>query len=61
MKTAAAEGVANGYCNTCSNTGYVECLCGGDICVCGRDVFTCGDCHGLADYEEEDSEAVPHA
>ncbi len=22
------------YCDTCQNTGTVECYCGGDMCVC---------------------------
>lgn len=25
-----------GYCFTCSNTGYVNCYCGGDLCVCSN-------------------------
>lgn len=23
-----------GYCDRCSNTGMVNCYCGGDLCVC---------------------------
>ncbi|MFZ5746373.1 MAG: hypothetical protein ACOY45_01805 [Pseudomonadota bacterium] len=23
------------WCDTCKNTGEVDCYCGGDLCVCG--------------------------
>jgi len=24
----------SGWCETCHNTGYVNCYCGGDLCIC---------------------------
>lgn len=34
-----------GYCDTCCNTGYLNCFCGGDICVCeNHGEYPCPDC-----------------
>lgn len=44
------------YCETCSNTGMLDCLCGGDLCVCGLDMYACPDCSdGMRDYEPEEA------
>lgn len=48
------------YCTECNDTGWVECLCGGDLCVCenyGEDICpVCGGmnafaCDGLDDVD----------
>jgi len=34
-----------GYCDTCQNTGEIDCYCGGDLCVCIRGPYLpCPDC-----------------
>jgi hypothetical protein len=43
-----------GYCDTCNNTGEIDCLCGGDLCVCGAITEPCPDC----DSAWEDPDAV---
>lgn len=35
-----------GYCDTCQDTGYIDCHCGGDLCVCGEEEIECPDCGG---------------
>lgn len=36
-----------GYCSTCSNTGMLNCYCGGDLCVCeNQGEFPCPKCNG---------------
>lgn len=35
-----------GYCDTCNNTGEVDCHCGGDLCVCGAGIEPCPKCDG---------------
>ncbi|WP_182466801.1 hypothetical protein [Sphingomonas gilva] len=36
------------WCETCHNTGEVDCYCGGDLCVCGgfwgNGTDPCPDC-----------------
>jgi len=32
------------FCETCHNTGELDCLCGGDLCVCGIDTYPCPNC-----------------
>lgn len=43
-------GRRNGYCDTCHNTGEVDCYCGGDLCVCGGETGYgtdfCRECDG---------------
>ncbi|WP_156679369.1 hypothetical protein [Sphingomonas profundi] len=38
------------WCETCHNTGDIDCHCGGDLCVCGGGngdgTDPCPDCHG---------------
>ncbi len=45
-----------GYCDTCNNTGEIDCYCGGDLCVCGAQVEPCPKCDGgdfiLGDYDD---------
>lgn len=36
------------YCDTCNNTGEVDCYCGGDLCCCGKEVEPCPKCDGGA-------------
>jgi hypothetical protein len=49
-----------GYCDTCNNTGEVDCYCGGDLCVCGQGTEPCPSCDGgeliLGEYESPDDE-----
>lgn len=34
-----------GWCDTCQNTGSVDCHCGGDLCVCDNGgEFPCPNC-----------------
>ena len=45
-----------GYCDTCQNTGYVNCLCGGDLCICENyGEMDCPDC-SVAEYGNEDDD-----
>ena len=37
------------YCDTCQNTGYVDCRCGGDLRVCGEEEEPCPKCDGMND------------
>lgn len=41
------------YCDTCQNTGSIDCLCGGDLCVCGREEFPCPDCEGMPGDDDD--------
>lgn len=41
----------DGYCDTCQNTGYVDCHCGGDLCVCGAGEIECPVCGGMGGNE----------
>ena len=42
------------WCDTCQNTGWVDCLCGGDLCICMNfGEYPCPSCDGFP-YEEED-------
>lgn len=47
-----------GYCDTCNNTGEVDCYCGGDLCCCGQQIEPCSACDGgdLILGEHEDPE-----
>lgn len=41
------------YCETCYNTGWVNCYCGGDLCVCennGEEL--CPVCDGMPDDDD---------
>lgn len=39
-----------GYCDTCQNTGWVDCLCGDDLSVCENNgEYPCPDCDGPQD------------
>lgn len=48
------------YCDTCNNTGEVDCYCGGDFCACGQEEIPCPDCDvddansGRFDWPHED-------
>lgn len=43
------------YCWVCSNTGYIDCDCGGDMCVClNNGEIECPYCDGGMDAEDED-------
>lgn len=44
------------WCSSCSSTGTVLCVCGGDGCHCGREEIACPDCDGAppAGYCEAD-------
>ena len=34
-----------GYCDTCNNTGWMNCYCGGDLCVCeNQGEMECPEC-----------------
>ena len=34
-----------GWCDTCGNTGSLNCFCGGDLCVCENNgEYPCPDC-----------------
>lgn len=43
-----------GYCDTCQNTGWIDCHCGGDLCVCGEEEIECPSCSGVEDDDEDD-------
>lgn len=45
-----------GYCTTCQNTGFIDCLCGGDICVCGQCEIDCPDCCGDGGDDQDDDD-----
>jgi|GEM_PF-4791032 len=49
-----------GYCDTCNNTGEIDCHCGGDLCVCGVDVEPCPACDGgdliLGEFDNPDDD-----
>ena len=32
------------FCDHCNDTGWVDCLCGGDLCVCGEVETPCPYC-----------------
>lgn len=50
----SASGAPKGWCDTCQNTGYVECLCGGDLCICENNgEMECPDCNGMPDDDED--------
>lgn len=38
------------WCDTCSNTGEILCLCGGTQCACGEIKHCCPDC--TDDYDD---------
>jgi hypothetical protein len=42
-----------GYCDTCQNTGYIDCLCGGDLCVCGQEEIECPVCGGVGGDDDD--------
>jgi hypothetical protein len=48
------------WCDHCQNTGWLDCLCGGDMCVCENNgEYPCPYCDGITedgDYEEERSD-----
>lgn len=45
------------FCETCHNTGELDCLCGGDLCVCGLNTYPCPNCcEAWRDDEYEDEE-----
>jgi hypothetical protein len=46
----------SGYCETCNNTGYIDCHCGGDLCFCGRVELECPACGGYGYGFEDDEE-----
>jgi len=36
-----------GWCDMCQNTGWIECMCGGDTCLCANNgVVVCPYCGG---------------
>lgn len=44
-----------GYCFACSNTGYRNCYCGGDLCVCDNyGEFECTACDGAGPEDDYD-------
>lgn len=47
-----------GWCETCHNTGEVDCHCGGDLCVCGGEngdgTDSCPACGGRPDADDDD-------
>jgi hypothetical protein len=48
-----------GYCDTCHNTGEVDCYCGGDLCVCGGEngdgTDVCPSCDGFSGDDDGDA------
>ena len=50
------------YCDSCANTGEIDCHCGGDLCVCGAQEITCPRCDGRAgdgSYYDEHEDDQP--
>lgn len=46
-----------GWCDTCQNTGWVDCHCGGDLCICfWQGERPCPQCDGGPGYDDEDEE-----
>ena len=42
---AEEEADDRGWCDTCCNTGWLDCHCGGDLCVCENyGEYPCPDC-----------------
>jgi len=45
------------WCDKCQNTGYVDCLCGGDLCVCENNgEMPCPFCDGIGEFDDDDEE-----
>jgi hypothetical protein len=39
------DGDYQGYCDTCNNSGFVNCYCCGDLCCCeNQGEYECPDC-----------------
>jgi hypothetical protein len=46
------------WCDECQNTGFTECLCGGDMCACGAEEINCPDCKGVNYIEGDEGDEV---
>jgi len=43
------------WCDTCQNTGSVDCYCGGDLCVCeNHGEMLCPSCGGQPLPDDDD-------
>lgn len=48
------------FCERCQNTGWIECMCGGDICVCENyGEMECPVCFGEPPHEDDFDEPLP--